>query len=110
MKCEVTEVGQFINRREGYGAANVLEGTILEPSCDLVGVTGGGLEQYHVVIGNRRWLALNGFDFNEEIDHIIARNEETGQTVILVGINSMYCSKFLLCFSIVANFVGSNFS
>ena len=88
MKCEVSEVGQFINRHEGYGAANVLEGTILEASCDLVGVTGGGLEQYHVVIGNKRWLASNGFAFSEEVNHTIARNEETGQTVILVGINS----------------------
>ena len=85
----MTEVGQFIERLEGYGATNVSPGVILEPSCDLVGVTGGGLEQYQVVIGNRRWLASNGFDLNEEIDHTITNNEETGRTVILVGINGM---------------------
>ena len=85
----MTEVSQFINRHEGYRATNASVGTILEPSCDLVGVTGGGLEQYQVVIGNRRWLISNGFDLNDEVDHIITSNEETGQTVILVGINSM---------------------
>ena len=84
----MTEVSHFINRHEGYGATSASVGTILEPSCDLVGVTGSGLEQYRVVIGNRRWLTSNGFDLNDEIDHIITSNEETGQTVILVGINS----------------------
>ena len=85
----MTEVSHFINRHEGYGATSASVGTILESSCDLVGVTGGGLEQYQVVIGNRRWLTSNGFDLNDKVDRIITSNEETGQTVILVGINSM---------------------
>ena len=92
----MTEVSQFIDTCGGYGATNVSVGTILGPSCDLVGVTGGGLEQYQVVIGNRRWLASNGFNLNDEVDRIITKNEEIGRTVILVGINGMYSSCKLL--------------
>ena len=85
----VTEVNEFINRHEGYGATDISVGTILEPGSDLVGVTGGGLEQYQVVIGNRRWLALNNFNLNDEINETITSSEETGKTVALVGINGM---------------------
>ena len=85
----VTEVNEFINRHEGYGATDISVRTILEPGSDLVGVTGGGLEQYQVVIGNRRWLALNNFNLNDEINETITSSEETGKTVVLVGINGM---------------------
>ena len=85
----VTEVNEFINIHEGYGATNISVGTILEPGSDLVGVTGGGLEQYQVVVGNKRWLTSNGFNVDDEINETITSNEETGQTVILVGINGM---------------------
>lgn len=82
-------MNEFINRLEGYGATDVSVGTILEPGSDLIGVTGGGLEQYQVVIGNRRWLALNNFNLTDEINDNITSSEETGKTVVLVGINGM---------------------
>jgi len=62
---------------------------ILQSNNDLVGVA-GGLEQYQVVIGNRRWLESNNFNLDNVANQIITSNERIGQTVILVGINGMY--------------------
>ena len=85
----VTDINKVIDGYGSCGATSIVVRTTLQSNGDLVGVAGDGLEQYQVVIGNRRWLTSNDFNLNDEVDRIITSNEETGHTIILVGINGM---------------------
>lgn len=92
MKCTVTGVSQFVSGYEKSGDASItvkLMGEGLKSNNSLVGFA-SNVQQYQVVLGNRRWLELNGFELSNEINQIIISNESTGQTVILVGINGEY--------------------
>ena len=88
----MTGVSQFISGHEKSGDASIAVRVIgegLQAKGALVGVA-GGVQQYQVVLGNRKWLGLNGFELSNEVNQIIISNEGSGQTVILVGINGMY--------------------
>ena len=87
----MTEVSQFINRHGKSGDTSIavkLLGEGLQSKDTLVGVA-EGVQQYQVVLGNRRWLELNGFKLSNEVNQLIISNEGSGQTVILVGIDGM---------------------
>ena len=87
----MTEVSQFINRHGKSGDTSIAVkflGEGLQSKDTLVGVA-EGVQQYQVVLGNRRWLGLNGFELSNEVNQLIISNEGTGQTVILVGINGV---------------------
>jgi len=100
LKCNVTGVSQFVKGNEENGDASVavkLIGEGLQSKTTLVGVA-DSMQQYQVVLGNRRWLGLNGFELSNKVDQIITNNEGTGQTVVLVGINGMYHDVYVLWF------------
>ena len=102
----MTAVGQFASGDEENSDTSVvvkLIGMGLQSKTTLVGVA-DSMRQYQVVLGNRRWLGLNGFELSNEVNQIITSKEESGQTVVLVGINGMYD---ILCF--VALFVQVSF-
>ena len=52
------------------------------------------VQQYQVVLGNRRWLELNGFQLSSEVNQIIISNEGSRQTV---GINGKFITIQLFC-------------
>ena len=88
----MTEVSQFISGHEKSGDTSIavkLLGEGLQSKDTSVGVA-DGVHQYQVVLGNRRWLGLNGFELTNEVNQLIISNEGSGQTVILIGINGMY--------------------
>lgn len=81
-----------MNRSPKIGDTSVavkLIGEGLQSANTLVGVA-DSVQQYQVVVGNRRWLGLNGFELSNEVNQIIMSNEASGQTVILVGINGKF--------------------
>ena len=45
-----------------------------------------GLQKLQVLVGNREWLKQNQYEVTTEVERILAENERTGQTVVLVGI------------------------
>ena len=85
----MTDVNQFLNSPgEASAAIKLLEE--FQPGkkvAEGAGIATGG-RQLQVVVGNRKWVGLNGFEVSSEVEHIITRNESSGQTVILVGIDS----------------------
>ena len=82
------DVNQFLNSPgEASAAVKLLEE--LQPAKKVAeggGIATGG-QQLQVVVGNRKWVGLDGFEVSSEMEHIITRNENGGQTMILVGIN-----------------------
>lgn len=102
----MTGVSQFVSGDEKNCDASVavkLIGEGLKSKTTLVGVA-DSMQQYQVLLGNRKWLELNGFELSNEVNQIITSNEGSGQTVILVGINGMYHD--ILC---LASFVQVSF-
>lgn len=87
----MSDIEQFLDGHEISGEPGVAVKLLkeLQPAEKLVerkGVTAGE-QQLQVVLGNRKWVGLNGFEVSSEVDNIITSNEKSGQTVILVGIN-----------------------
>ena len=62
-----------------------------------------GGQQLQVVLRNRKWMGLNGFEVSSEVEHIITSNERSGQTVILVGINGKSIAWEYSCVTITQN-------
>ena len=92
LKCTVSGVHQFVSEHEKNGDTSIavkLIGEGLQSKNTLVGVA-SSVQQYQVVLGNRRWLELNGFQLSNEVNHIIISSEGSGQTVVLVGINGKH--------------------
>ena len=87
----MTEVSQFVSGHEQCGDTSIAVKLVgeLQSKSDLVNVA-NSVEQYQVVIGNRKWLGTNGFNLGSKVNKIITDNEGSGQTVVLVGINGMY--------------------
>ena len=105
----MTGVSQFISGHEKSGDMSIavqLLAEELQSKETLVGVA-DGVHQYQVVLGNRRWLGLNGFELSNEVNQIVISNEGSGQTVILVGINGIVmcvCVLWLQLYRIAGNF------
>ena len=86
----MSDIEQFLESHELSERTSVAVKLLkeLQPAEKVVkrkGVTAG--KQLQVVLGNRKWVGLNGFEVSSEVDNIIISNEKSGQTVILVGIN-----------------------
>jgi len=89
LKCTVSDVSQFLDGHEiGRGTSVTVK--LLEkpqPTKQLEEGVASGEKKFQVVLGNRKWVGLNGFEVSSEVDRIITSNEKRGRTVILVGIN-----------------------
>jgi len=75
----VIDVNQFLNSHGKTSAAlRLLEE--LQPAKKIVegtGIATGG-QQLQVVVGNRKWVGLNGFEVSSKMEYIITRNESGG--------------------------------
>ena len=107
LKCCVTGVSQFVIGHDKSGDTSItvkLLGEGLQSKDSLVGVADSTVQQYQVVLGNRKWLGLNGYELSNEVNQIIISNEASGQTVILVGINGKMCIVIFIFCGLAKNF------
>ena len=52
---------------------------------------GKDIDDYAVLIGNREWMNQNGMPVPKQIDQLMMRQEERGQTAVLVAIDGTCC-------------------
>ena len=48
-----------------------------------------------ILIGNREWMNQNGIALPNQVDHLMMRQEEKGQTAVLVAVNGLFCQSFV---------------
>lgn len=99
LKCTVTGVHQFVSGYEKSGDTSIVVRSMGEGLQSKNTLVGGAdfVQQYQVVLGNRRWLELNGFQLSNEVNQVVISNEGSGQTVVLVGINGKYIMIQMFC-------------
>eukprot|EP00731_Ephydatia_muelleri_P035611 Em0141g2a len=91
LRCNVRGVERYMVREAGPLPKGISQRAYTITHSSLVEEVRGAQpsREYQVLIGNRDWMQSNGIDFTVQMDKDVQIFEESGQTVVMVGVDGV---------------------